>query len=91
MELVYKRSPLVPCPSWMNSVYIITLIYLISTLVLFFHILLFIQSGLLPSGFITNILYAFSSLPCSAGEDEVFIAKFEAVVFWIVTPFSDVI
>jgi hypothetical protein len=55
---VHKTSPLVPILSQIDPVHIITF-YLRSILILATHLSLGLPSGLLPSGFSTNILYAF--------------------------------
>jgi hypothetical protein len=53
---VHKSPPLVPNLSQIDPVYTISLR---SILILFIHLRLGLLSGLFPSGFPTNILYAF--------------------------------
>jgi hypothetical protein len=55
---VHKSPPLVPILSHINPIHTIPS-YLRSILVLFTHLLLGLPSGLVPSGFLTYILYAF--------------------------------
>jgi hypothetical protein len=55
---VHKSPPLVPILRWISPVYSIPY-YLRSILMFFTHLCLGLRNGLFPSGFPTNILYAF--------------------------------
>jgi hypothetical protein len=62
---VHKSPPLVPIPSQINPIHTIPS-YLRSILILFTHLRLVLPSRLFPSGFPTNILYAFLFSPIRA-------------------------
>jgi hypothetical protein len=63
---VHRSSPLVPILSQINPVHTSHPISLRSSLILSTHLSLRLRSGLFPSGFPTNILYAVPFVPIHA-------------------------